>query len=313
LCFENENLQTTINNLREENGSLLNKIHINEDEIDNKNTEIISWKQIVDKLGKENNELKLQIENIEEKNKKLVEALNLNIYNKATEYKERTVRQLRLSNSPKRIHKILSSRKQLPYSKLSPERLEGIIKEDIKTTDNGQIIINEIKPKTQAPPPFKLYHEEISPLPINQNGLQNHNETYKIENKANLNFENDNFVQSNYDIVEQLSEKKSRIVANKNEDAEIALKYSTHQDLKIEKEINQNSKYPDPLAINEIEKSAERLKNILNIKPKDEEIKSTKIVLTSSRENLVKAQSIEKDNLSSKNSIKSPAILNSVI
>ena len=51
----------------------------------------MQWREVVDRLNNEGAELKKIIEELEMKNRKLVEKLNDQIYQKATEYKERTL------------------------------------------------------------------------------------------------------------------------------------------------------------------------------------------------------------------------------
>ncbi len=53
--------------------------------------EIISWKEMVNKHVDENTELKKIIEDLEAKNRKLSESLDYYLYNRATDYKERTL------------------------------------------------------------------------------------------------------------------------------------------------------------------------------------------------------------------------------
>lgn len=71
------------------------------------NSELIQWKDVVDRLNNENNELKRVIEDLEGKNRKLVDKLNEFIYNKASEYKERTLQALTKSDSPTKLKKAI--------------------------------------------------------------------------------------------------------------------------------------------------------------------------------------------------------------
>ena len=55
------------------------------------NNEVVDWRSCVDRLNSENEEHKEVISDLEMKNRKLVEKLNEFIYNKAAEYKQRTL------------------------------------------------------------------------------------------------------------------------------------------------------------------------------------------------------------------------------
>ena len=50
--------------------------------------------------------MKALIEELEEKNKKLIETMNTHIYNKAADYKQRTMNALQRGNSPNRSKKL---------------------------------------------------------------------------------------------------------------------------------------------------------------------------------------------------------------
>jgi hypothetical protein len=59
-------------------------------------------------LNDESSELKRIIEDLEHKNRKLVEKLNDQIYQKATEYKERTLQALTKSESPTKLRRAIN-------------------------------------------------------------------------------------------------------------------------------------------------------------------------------------------------------------
>jgi hypothetical protein len=61
------------------------------DETTGLNKDIFRLNDYIDQLTSENKELKLVIEDLEDKNRKLVEKINEQIMAKATEYKERTL------------------------------------------------------------------------------------------------------------------------------------------------------------------------------------------------------------------------------
>jgi len=71
------------------------------------NTEIVDWRTCVDRLNNENEELKEVISDLESKNRKLVEKLNEFIYNKAAEYKERTLQALSKNDSPTKLKRAI--------------------------------------------------------------------------------------------------------------------------------------------------------------------------------------------------------------
>ena len=73
------------------NDETLRDLHHKTEDINSLNKDILSWKEVVDRLNSENKELQLVIEDLESKNRKLVEKINEQIYIKATEYKERTL------------------------------------------------------------------------------------------------------------------------------------------------------------------------------------------------------------------------------
>lgn len=66
--------------------------HSHENEVLRK--EIIAWKEMVNKHVDENTELKKIIEDLEQKNRKLSESLDYYLYNRAADYKERTLQAL---------------------------------------------------------------------------------------------------------------------------------------------------------------------------------------------------------------------------
>ena len=67
--------------------TLINQISGKGDENIGLGREILSWRDVVDRLNSENTELKQMIEDLEHKNRKLVDKLNEQIYNHATDYK----------------------------------------------------------------------------------------------------------------------------------------------------------------------------------------------------------------------------------
>ena len=61
----------------------------------------------MDRLGGDNEDLKGVVMELEAKNRKLVDKLNELIYNRATEYKERTLNALTKSDSPTKLKRAI--------------------------------------------------------------------------------------------------------------------------------------------------------------------------------------------------------------
>ncbi len=74
---------------------------------------------MIDRLNSENEELKSVIDDLEGKNRKLVEKLNEFMYNKATEYKERTLQALTKNDSPTKLKRVIQGK--------SDERLNQVL------------------------------------------------------------------------------------------------------------------------------------------------------------------------------------------
>ena len=92
---------------------------------------------IAKKARVEKKDLKKIIEDLEGKNKKLMESMNLHIYNRAAEYKERTIKALKATHSPERIDKLRSSGYKLRHVTPSPERFDKFMEEEKKCTSKG--------------------------------------------------------------------------------------------------------------------------------------------------------------------------------
>jgi len=74
------------------------------------NSDVLSWKDCVERMNSENEELKRVIEDLEVKNRKLVDKLNEFMYNKASEYKERTLQALTKSESPSKLKRAIQGK-----------------------------------------------------------------------------------------------------------------------------------------------------------------------------------------------------------
>lgn len=77
--------------MRYQNDEAYRKITLKSEECASLNLEIMSWKEVNDRLNQENSDLKSVIDDLESKNRKLVDKLNEQIYLKASEYKEKTL------------------------------------------------------------------------------------------------------------------------------------------------------------------------------------------------------------------------------
>ncbi len=113
-------------------------------EIDGRNKDVAAWTELANKIRAENTELKKNIEALELKNKKLLETMNLHMYNRAADYKERTIKALKASNSPLRVNKLRASGRKLRHVTPSPERFEKFLEEEKKTTESGVNNINQL-------------------------------------------------------------------------------------------------------------------------------------------------------------------------
>jgi X-linked retinitis pigmentosa GTPase regulator len=106
-------------------------------EIDVLNKDVAAWIEVSDNARNDNTSLKKLIEELESKNRKLMESMNLHMFNRAAEYKERTIRALKASQSPHRINKLKSSGYKLHHVMPSPERFDKFMEEEKKNTKKG--------------------------------------------------------------------------------------------------------------------------------------------------------------------------------
>ena len=80
-----------MDDLKYEKDDVSNQMGANHHEIELLRKEILVWKDMVNKHVDENTELKKIIEDLEHKNRKLSESLDYYLYNRAADYKERTL------------------------------------------------------------------------------------------------------------------------------------------------------------------------------------------------------------------------------
>ena len=183
-------------------------------EIDSLNKDINNCIEIANKARSENTDLKKIIEDLEVKNKRFMESMNLHIYNRAAEYKERTIRALKATQSPERLDKLRSSGYKLRHVTPSPERFEKFMKEESRGTIKG---VNNIAQLTQ----FKADTIE---------GIKNKKQStdlntperkklfdgkFVVDQVDNSIEEDPNFVKSNYVLVQLLDKYKEPYMKNK--------------------------------------------------------------------------------------------------
>ncbi len=97
---EIENLRATVNDLNYNKNDLVNQINAAHQEKEDLFREVLTWKELVNKLTEENTQLKQIIEDLEHKNKRFSETLNTHLYNRAAEFKARAINALKSSASP---------------------------------------------------------------------------------------------------------------------------------------------------------------------------------------------------------------------
>jgi hypothetical protein len=119
---EIDKLKRLINDKVYDNEDIQNRVNIRQLEIDTLNKDIVAWKQVSTNVEAENDALKKIIEALEEKNKKLAEALNSQLESRNKENQERVIYSIKTSQSPTKIQKILSGNQNLQYT---PERAVG--------------------------------------------------------------------------------------------------------------------------------------------------------------------------------------------
>ena len=67
----------------------MSQLKMKNNETSNLNQDIYSWKEVVDRLNKENTELKEVIADLEGKNRQLLHRIDEQLNQRATEYKEK--------------------------------------------------------------------------------------------------------------------------------------------------------------------------------------------------------------------------------
>ena len=111
--------------------------------------EINTWKDAVHKLEQENVDQKRVIDELEVRNRTLVDKLNNQIYSRATEYKEKTLQVLMNSKNRAAQKENVSPRTNRPSGPLdgkgySAARLENMLQEERREIENG-------RPRSRSP------------------------------------------------------------------------------------------------------------------------------------------------------------------
>ena len=174
-------------------------------EIEGLNKDVNSWMDIANKARVENTDLKKIIEDLEGKNKKLMESMNLHIYNRAAEYKERTIRALKATQSPERIDKLRSSGYKLRHVTPSPERFEKFMEEEKKCTSKGvDSVIQLTQFKADTIESIKNKRQGLRKDLITPERKRMFDGKFVVDQVDNDISEDPNFVKSNYVLVQML-------------------------------------------------------------------------------------------------------------
>jgi len=178
-------------------------------EIEGLSRDVNAWMEVANRSRVENTDLKKFIEELESKNKKLMESMNLHMYNRAAEYKQRTINALKASQLPSRINKLRSSGYVLRHVAPSPERFEKFMEEEKKSTSKG---VDNVVNLTR----FKA--ETVESIKNKRQGLRKDIKTPEqakmfdgkfVVDQVDYNIEEDpQFVKSNYVLVQMLDQYK---------------------------------------------------------------------------------------------------------
>ena len=102
-----QSLSSLSKDLKLQNDDLHQRLAAKSDESRQMQEEMFYWKETGERLQTEVNDLKRIVEDVEDKNRKLIEKLNEQIYMKATEYKEKTLQALQRSDSPTKLRRAI--------------------------------------------------------------------------------------------------------------------------------------------------------------------------------------------------------------
>ena len=102
-----QHLSTLNKDLKHQNEDLHQRLAAKSDESRQMQEEMFYWKETGERLQGEVGDLKRIVEDMEDKNRKLIEKLNEQIYMKATEYKEKTLQALQRSDSPTKLRRAI--------------------------------------------------------------------------------------------------------------------------------------------------------------------------------------------------------------
>ncbi len=196
--IECEKFRAALREKESANANLQKTVALKAEEIANLTQEVNAWTELADRTRGENTELKKSIEGLEAKNKGLLETMNLHMYNRAAEYKERTIKALQ-TTSPIGKGRTNSGQKGKRVAP-SPERLEKFLEEEKKTTKTGVSAIGQLT-QFQADTTSNIKHATKGE---NQNRtkqfdgrLVTDREDYKVE-------EDPRYVRSNYALIQMM-------------------------------------------------------------------------------------------------------------
>eukprot|EP00826_Nyctotherus_ovalis_P004378 TRINITY_DN10942_c0_g1_i2.p1 TRINITY_DN10942_c0_g1~~TRINITY_DN10942_c0_g1_i2.p1 ORF type:complete len:992 (+),score=296.82 TRINITY_DN10942_c0_g1_i2:74-3049(+) len=181
-------------------------------EIEGLSKNVEACTDVANRSRTENTSLKRTIEELEAKNKKLMESMNLHMYNRAAEYKQRTINALKASQLPNRIDKLRSSGYGLRHVTPSPERFEKFMEEEKKSTSKG---VDNVVHLTR----FKA--ETVESIKNKRQGLRRELKTPESNKQFDGKFvvdqvdygveEDPQFVKSNYVLVQMLDHYKQPV------------------------------------------------------------------------------------------------------
>lgn len=174
--------------------------------------DVETWTDVANGSRVENTSLKQSIEELETRNKKLMESMNLHMYNRAAEYKQRTINALKASQLPNRIDKLRSSGHGLRHVTPSPERFEKFMQQENNCTAKG---VDNVVHLTR----FKA--ETVESIKNKRQGLRRELKTPESNKQFDGKFvvdqvdyrveEDPQFVKSNYVLVQMLDRYKQPV------------------------------------------------------------------------------------------------------
>ena len=111
-------MQAQLKDAKYQGEQCFRELQARQEEIARLNRESVEWRTLADRLQDDNGELRRIVEEVELKNRSLVEKLNEQIYLKAAEYKEKTLQALSKSDSPAKLKRIIQGGSDLRLSQV---------------------------------------------------------------------------------------------------------------------------------------------------------------------------------------------------